>query len=74
MVGDPPYGVRAGGRKIVPRDIEIRDRATHIIGTSEWHAVRLPQPFHLFTQRRNPQGQPSASKRNAACTLAVRPC
>jgi hypothetical protein len=33
IIGDPPYGVRAGGRKVVQRDIWIKDITTHIIGT-----------------------------------------
>jgi tRNA (guanine10-N2)-methyltransferase len=38
VVADPPYGVRAGGRKSnssLP-DIDIRDRATHIASTSPY--------------------------------------
>ncbi|KAJ9533440.1 hypothetical protein QJQ45_026477 [Haematococcus lacustris] len=30
IVGDPPYGVRAGGKKSVQRDVQILDRATHL--------------------------------------------
>uniref|UniRef100_A0A7S3VQJ9 tRNA (guanine(10)-N(2))-methyltransferase n=1 Tax=Dunaliella tertiolecta TaxID=3047 RepID=A0A7S3VQJ9_DUNTE len=36
IVGDPPYGVRAGGRKSAYRDIQIRDPSTHIPGTAPY--------------------------------------
>mmetsp|Transcript_40151 Transcript_40151/g.89077 ORF Transcript_40151/g.89077 Transcript_40151/m.89077 type:complete len:494 (+) Transcript_40151:82-1563(+) len=37
IVGDPPYGVRAGGRKSVPKpEVEIRDRSTHIPSTDPY--------------------------------------
>lgn len=36
IVGDPPYGVRAGGKKSAFREIEIRNRETHIPGTAPY--------------------------------------
>lgn len=36
VIGDPPYGVRAGGRKTVPKDCEIRDPVTHIPSTDPY--------------------------------------
>jgi tRNA (guanine10-N2)-methyltransferase len=36
IVGDPPYGVRAGGRKSVAKDKEIRYRETHIPSTDPY--------------------------------------
>ena len=37
ILADPPYGVRAGGRKSLAKaDILIRDRKTHIPGTSPY--------------------------------------
>jgi tRNA (guanine10-N2)-methyltransferase len=36
-VGDPPYGVRAGGRKSHARpDIEVRDRSRHFASTAPY--------------------------------------
>lgn len=36
VIGDPPYGVRAGGRKSSAREVTIRDRATHIPATDPY--------------------------------------
>ena len=36
IIGDPPYGVRAGGRKSVAKSVEIRDRDTHIVSTAPY--------------------------------------
>ncbi|GAX79848.1 hypothetical protein CEUSTIGMA_g7288.t1 [Chlamydomonas eustigma] len=37
IIGDPPYGVRAGGRKSMPKPgIEIRNRENHIIATAPY--------------------------------------
>ena len=33
IVCDPPYGVRAGGRKSVPKDVAVTDRETHVPST-----------------------------------------
>lgn len=36
IVADPPYGVRAGGRKSQHKDLVIQDRATHIPSTAPY--------------------------------------
>lgn len=36
VVGDPPYGVRAGARKSAPREVVIHDRSTHIPRTEPY--------------------------------------
>lgn len=36
IVCDPPYGVRAGGRKTAPRDYTPRNRETHIAATDPY--------------------------------------
>lgn len=37
IIGDPPYGVRAGGRKMEPREgVTVRNRATHIPSTKPY--------------------------------------
>lgn len=33
MVCDPPYGVRAGARKLTKKDIDITERESHISQT-----------------------------------------
>ncbi|KAI7836781.1 hypothetical protein COHA_009361 [Chlorella ohadii] len=39
IVCDPPYGVRAGGRKSVPKDREIRSREDYIPSTDPYSAA-----------------------------------
>ena len=39
IIGDPPYGVRAGGRKTSNREVEIRDTLTHIPATGVYALV-----------------------------------
>ncbi|KAF8068156.1 Tr1 [Scenedesmus sp. PABB004] len=36
ILGDPPYGVRAGGRKSCAREVEVRHPATHIPSTAPY--------------------------------------
>jgi tRNA (guanine10-N2)-methyltransferase len=36
ILGDPPYGVRAGGRKLVPKSHPIRFRGNHIPSTEPY--------------------------------------
>ena len=36
ILGDPPYGVRAGGRKSAPKDVEIRNPDTHYVATAPY--------------------------------------
>ncbi len=37
IIGDPPYGVRAGGRKSAAKpDMQINDRASHIVSTAPY--------------------------------------
>lgn len=36
ILGDPPYGVRAGGRKSVAKEVTVRYRATHIPSTDPY--------------------------------------
>ncbi|KAG1669595.1 hypothetical protein FOA52_006368 [Chlamydomonas sp. UWO 241] len=36
VIGDPPYGVRAGGRKSAPKEVTIRDRDTYIPSTQPY--------------------------------------
>mmetsp|Transcript_22265 Transcript_22265/g.56648 ORF Transcript_22265/g.56648 Transcript_22265/m.56648 type:complete len:486 (-) Transcript_22265:551-2008(-) len=37
IVGDPPYGVRAGGKKSVAKEVVIHDRETHIPATGAYN-------------------------------------
>lgn len=36
ILGDPPYGVRAGGRKSVSKEVTVRYRDTHIPSTEPY--------------------------------------
>ncbi len=37
IIGDPPYGVRAGGRKSLAKpEVEIRDRGSHVVSTAPY--------------------------------------
>jgi tRNA (guanine10-N2)-methyltransferase len=36
ILGDPPYGVRAGGRKLVPKSHPIRHPGSHIPSTEPY--------------------------------------
>ena len=36
IIADPPYGVRAGGRKSVYKDVEIRHRESHVPSTDPY--------------------------------------